>query len=136
MLKEFRDFLMQGNIVALAVAFIAGVAFNGVVASLVNDVIMQIVAAIVGKPSFSDLSFSLNDTPILYGSFLTVLINFVLTMGAVFVFIVKPMEAVTERMKKPVEGAPVVRECPSCLGEVPSKATRCQFCTSDLTPVA
>ncbi len=136
MIREFRDFLMKGNIIDLAVAFIAGVAFSAVIASLVNDVIMQFVAAIVGKPDFSSLSFTLNDSEIRYGAFLTVLINFVLVMGAVFFFLVKPVNAMTAKFAAPADGAPTNRECPECLAEVPAKARKCQFCASALTPVA
>jgi large conductance mechanosensitive channel len=136
MLKEFREFLLRGNIVDLAVAFIAGVAFSAVVNSLVSDVIMQVVAAIVGKPDFSSLSFTLHGSEIRWGAFLTVLLNFVLTMGAVFFFLVKPINAMTARFAPPSDGAPSVRECTECLGEVPAKARRCQFCTSELAPLA
>ena len=136
MIKEFRDFLMKGNIIDLAVAFIAGVAFTAVVTSLVNDVIMQFIAAIVGEPDFSALTVTINDSEIRYGSFLTVLINFVLVMGAVFFLVVKPVNAVTEKFVKPAEGGPASRECPECLAEVPAAARRCQFCASAITPVA
>jgi large conductance mechanosensitive channel len=133
-LKEFRQFLLKGNIIDLAVAFIAGVAFTAVVSSLVNDVIMQLIAAIVGKPDFSDLTFTINDSVIRYGSFLTVLINFVLTMAAVFFFLVKPINAVTQHLKAPEDEEPGQRECPECLAEVPAKATRCRYCTTQLQP--
>lgn len=136
MLKEFRDFLMKGNIVDLAVAFIAGVAFSAVVKSLVDDVIMQLVAAIVGKPDFSSLTVTINDSVIRYGSFLTVLINFVLVMAAVFFVVVKPVNAMTSKFAPPTGGAPTNRECPECLAEVPSKARRCQYCASAIAPVA
>ena len=136
MIKEFRDFLMKGNIIDLAVAFIAGVAFSAVIASLVDDVIMQFVAAIVGKPDFSSLSYTLNDSVIRYGAFLTVVINFVLVMAAVFIFLVKPVNAMTSKFAPPEAGEPTNRECPECLAEVRAKARRCQYCTSVLTPVA
>lgn len=136
MIREFRDFLMKGNIIDLAVAFIAGVAFSAVIASLVNDVIMQLVAAIVGKPDFSSLSFTINESVIRYGAFLTVLINFVLVMAAVFFFLVKPVNAMTAKFAAPEDGSPTNRECPECLAEVPSKARKCRFCASTLTPVA
>ena len=135
MLKEFRDFLMKGNIIDLAVAFIAGVAFSAVVTSLVNDVIMQFIAAVVGKPDFSALTVTLNDSAIRYGNFLTVLINFVLVMGAVFFFVVKPVNAMTEKFVKP-EAGPTSRECPECLAEVPGAARRCRYCASVIVPVA
>lgn len=137
MIREFREFLMKGNIVDLAVAFIAGAAFSAVVQSLVDDVIMQLVAAVFGRPDFSDLSFSLNDSTIRYGAFLTVLINFVLTMAGVFFLVVKPVNAVTDKLVPPAAAdAPTKRECTYCLAEVPGKARRCQFCTSDLQPVS
>ena len=137
MLREFREFLMRGNIVDLAVAFIAGVAFTAVVNSLVADVILQLVAAVAGKPDFSNLSVTVNDSEIRYGSFLTVLVNFVLTMAAVFFLLVKPINALTERLVPPAEGgSPSNRECPECLSEVPVRARRCSHCTTQLTPIA
>jgi large conductance mechanosensitive channel len=136
-LVEFRDFVMRGNIVDLAVAFIAGVAFSAVVNSLVSDVIMQIVAAVAGKPDFTALSVTLNGSEIRYGAFLTVLINFLLTMAAVFFLLVKPVNALTVRLLGPEDAsAPAQRECPHCLSQVRAAARRCAFCTSDLQPVA
>jgi large conductance mechanosensitive channel len=99
MLKEFRDFLMKGNIVDLAVAFVMGVAFGAVVSSLVNNLVMPIVAMIIGKPDFSDLTFTINDAVFRYGAFITALITFVATAAAVFFFVVKPIGAVVDRMK-------------------------------------
>lgn len=137
MIREFRDFLMKGNIVDLAVAFIAGAAFSAVVQSLVDDVILQLVAAVVGRPDFSELSFSINDSTIRYGAFLTVLVNFVLTMAGVFFLVVKPVNAVTDKLVPPAAAdGPAKRECTYCLAEVPGKAQRCQFCTSELQPVS
>lgn len=137
MIKEFRDFLMKGNIVDLAVAFIAGVAFTAVVQSLVNDVIMQVVAVLFGKPDFSSLTVTLNDSEIRYGAFLTAIVNFVLTMGAVFFLLVKPLNAATERFVEPAEaGEPSQRECPECLSQIPAKATRCAQCTAQVAPIA
>ena len=92
MLKEFRDFLMRGNIVALAVAFVIGVAFAAVVNSLVNDLIMPIIAMIIGKPDFSALTFTINDAVFRYGAFITEVITFVAIAAAVFFFVVKPMD--------------------------------------------
>jgi large conductance mechanosensitive channel len=136
-LREFREFVMRGNIVDLAVAFIAGVAFSAVVSSLVDDVIMQLVAAVAGKPDFSALTFTINDTVIRYGSFLTVLVNFLLTMAAVFFLLVKPINAMTTRLAGPTGPAePVERECPECLSSVPVQARRCRWCTTALQPNA
>ena len=135
--REFRDFVMRGNVVDLAVGLIAGVVFGAVVNSLVTDVVMQLIAAIVDKPDFSSLSFTLNDSQIRYGSFLTALLNFLLTMAAVFFAIVKPINAFTARIvpPAPAEG-PSNRECTECLAEVPVAAKRCRYCTSELTPVS
>ena len=137
MLGEFRDFLMRGNVVDLAVGLIAGVVFGAVVNSLVSDVIMQVVAAVVGEPDFRSLVLTVNDTPIRFGAFLTALLNFVLTMGAVFVCIVKPMNIITSRVARPApsDATALVRECPECLSEIPSAARRCRACTAALAPV-
>jgi large conductance mechanosensitive channel len=100
MIKEFKDFLMKGNIVDLAVAFVMGVAFAAVVNSLVNDLIMPIIAMIIGKPDFSDLTFTINDAVFRYGAFITSVITFVSVAAAVFLFVVKPMNAIKARTAK------------------------------------
>jgi large conductance mechanosensitive channel len=99
MLKEFKDFLMKGNIVDLAVAFVMGVAFGAVVNSLVDNIVMPIVAMIIGKPDFSDLTFTINDAVFRYGAFLTDVITFLATAAAIFFFVVKPVGAMLARMK-------------------------------------
>lgn len=103
MLKELRDFLLRGNIVELAIAFVMGVAFAAVVNSLVNNLVMPIVAMIIGKPDFSDLTFTINDAVFRYGAFITDVISFVAIAAAVFFFVVKPMDAVMKRRAKPTE---------------------------------
>lgn len=105
MLKEFRDFLMRGNLVALAVAFVMGVAFAAVVTSFVNDLVMPIIAMIFGKANFSDLTFTINDAVFSYGSFLTALVTFVAVAAAVFFFVVKPVDVLTARMRRPEDEA-------------------------------
>jgi large conductance mechanosensitive channel len=100
MLKEFRGFLMKGNIVDLAVAFVMGVAFGAVVNSLVNNLVMPIVAMIIGKPDFSGLTFTINDSVFRYGAFITDTITFVATAAAIFFFVVKPIGAVMSRTKR------------------------------------
>jgi large conductance mechanosensitive channel len=99
MLQEFKDFLMKGNIVELAVAFVMGVAFAAVVNSLVDNIVMPIIAMIIGKPDFSGLTFTINDAVYRYGQFITDVIQFVAIAAAVFFFVVKPMAAVMNRMK-------------------------------------
>ena len=103
MLREFKDFLMKGNIVDLAVAFVIGVAFAAVVNSFVNDLIMPLIAMIIGKPDFSDLTFTINDAVFRYGSFITAVITFVAIAAAVFFFVVKPMHALKARTAKDEE---------------------------------
>jgi large conductance mechanosensitive channel len=110
MLKEFRDFLMRGNLVELAVAFVMGLAFAALITSFVNDLIMPIVAMIIGKPDFSDLTFTINDAVFRYGAFITASITFVSTAAAIFFFVVKPVDALTARRKGPEEEAVVSDE--------------------------
>ena len=105
MLREFKDFLMKGNIVDLAVAFVIGVAFAAVVNSFVNDLVMPVIAMIIGKPNFSDLTFTINDAIFRYGAFITAAITFLATAAAIFLFVVKPYDALTSRFAKPAEGA-------------------------------
>ena len=108
MLKEFRDFLFKGNIIQLAVAFVMGLAFAAVVNSLVANIVMPIVAMIIGKPDFSNLTFTINDAVFRYGQFITDVIQFVAIAGAVFFFIVKPVDAMTARFRRTAveEGMP------------------------------
>jgi large conductance mechanosensitive channel len=103
MFKEFRDFLFRGNIVELAVAFVMGLAFAAVVNSLVNNLIMPVIAMIIGKPDFSNLTFTINDAVFRYGAFITDVIKFLAIAAAVFFFIVKPVNALQTRFRGPVE---------------------------------
>jgi large conductance mechanosensitive channel len=103
MIREFRDFLMRGNLVELAVAFVIGLAFAALVNSFVADLIMPIVAMIIGKPDFSNLTFTINDAVFRYGAFITAAITFVTTAAAIFFFVVKPMDAIKARMAKPTD---------------------------------
>ena len=104
MLKEFRDFLFRGNIVELAVAFVMGLAFAAVVNSLVQNLLLPVIAMIIGKPDFSDLTFTINDAVFRYGAFLTDVIQFVAIAAAVFFFVVKPIQAMLARWRRePIE---------------------------------
>ncbi len=102
-LKEFKDFLLRGNIVELAVAFVLGLAFAALVNSLVQNLVLPIVAMLIGKPDFSELTFTINDAVFRYGAFITDAIQFVAIAAAVFFFVVKPMQAVMARTQKPLE---------------------------------
>jgi large conductance mechanosensitive channel len=103
MLREFRDFLLRGNIVELAVAFVIGVAFGALVTSFVDNLLMPIIAMIIGKPDFRELTFTINAAVFRYGSFLTDLIAFVAVAAAVFFFVVKPLNALMNRLRSPAE---------------------------------
>lgn len=103
MIKEFRDFLLRGNLVELAVAFVLGLAFAALVTSFVDDLIMPIVAMVFGKPDFSDLTFTINDAVFRYGAFITAVITFVTTAAAIFFFVVKPVNALMDRYRAPAE---------------------------------
>jgi large conductance mechanosensitive channel len=103
MIQEFRDFLFRGNIIELAVAFVMGVAFAAVVNSLVDNLVMPVIAMIIGKPDFSDLTFTINDAVFRYGAFITDVIQFLAIAAAVFLFIVKPVQAMVARREAPVE---------------------------------
>ena len=105
MIKEFRDFLLRGNLVELAVAFVIGLAFAALIASFVDNLVMPIVAMIIGKPDFSDLTFTINDAVFGYGAFITAAITFFATAAAIFFVVVKPMSALMTRFHKPGEEA-------------------------------
>ncbi len=134
MLREFRQFLFRGNIVDLAVAVVIGTAFVALVNAFIADILTPIVAAIFGKPDFSSLSFHINGSTFLYGSFLNALFTFVTVAAVIFFLVVKPMDAMTRRSEEGDE-APVTRECPECMSVIPGAARRCSHCTSQVTPV-
>lgn len=136
MLTEFKQFLLRGNLVELAVAFVLGVAFTAVVTSLVEDIITPIIAAIGGEPDFSNLTFTVNDSEFRYGEFINSLISFVVIAAAVFFLVIKPVNALMARRKTEPPVDEDVRKCPECLSEVPSAASRCPFCTAQITPTA
>ena len=131
--SEFRSFVLRGNVIDLAVAVVIGAAFGAVVTSLVENIITPLIAAIGGQPDFSGLSFEINNSVFNYGAFLNALISFLIIALVVFIFIVKPMNSLMARFKPTDEEPAPTKECPHCLSMVPVGATRCAFCTSDLT---
>src|ERR1700686_3282630 len=133
MLKGFRDFLMRGNVVDLAVAVIIGGAFGAVVTALVKDLITPLIAALFGKPDFSAIVFEVNGSKFLVGDFLNALIAFLMVATAIYFFVVTPLNALMARVKRgDVPPDPTTRKCPECLSEIPRAARRCAFCTSVL----
>jgi len=125
-----KAFLLRGNVVDLAVAVVMGAVFGAVVTSFVNDVLMQLIAAVVGQPDFSGLAFSLGDTPVYYGRFLNAVITFVLVGVAVYYLVVVPLGRLQERLKREEPAPPATKACPECLSEIPAGARRCAFCGS------
>jgi large conductance mechanosensitive channel len=136
MLTEFKQFILRGNVIDLAVAVVIGAAFGAIVTSLVENIITPIIAAIFGQPDFSSLSFTLNGSEILYGAFLNSVIAFLIIATVIFFAVVKPMNAVMTRMRTEPTPDPLTGKCPFCLSEVQVGATRCPFCTQEITAVA
>lgn len=129
MLKGFRDFILRGNVVDLAVAVIIGAAFNAIVTSLVKDILTQLIAAIVGKPDFSSVVVKVNGTPILIGNFLNAAFSFLIVASVVYFGIVLPLNKLMEKLKKPAtEAALSTKTCPECLSDIPLAARRCSHC--------
>ena len=129
MLKGFRDFILRGNVVDLAVAVILGAAFNAIVNSMVKDLLMQVIAAVVGKPDFKDVVVKLNGTPILIGNFINAAISFLIVASVVYFAIVLPLNTLMAKLKKPAPEAPsTIKTCPECLSEIPLAAKRCAHC--------
>jgi large conductance mechanosensitive channel len=131
MLKEFKTFLLRGNVVDLAVGIVIGVAFGALVTAFVDDLITPIIAAIIGKPDFGALTFTINGAVFKYGAFLNALIAFVSIAAAVFFFVVKPVNALMARARRQPPPDPTTKKCPECLSEIPIDAKRCAFCTSE-----
>ena len=130
---EFKTFILRGNMVDLAVAVVIGAAFGAVVTSLVKDIIMPIIGIFGGQPSFDDYKWTINGSNINYGTFLTVLIAFLILAAVVFFFVVKPVNWLMSRRKTELPADPTTRDCPFCLSSIPVAATRCAFCTSDVS---
>jgi large conductance mechanosensitive channel len=136
-MKGFKQFLLRGNVLDLAVAVVMGAAFGAVVTALVKDLITPLIAAIVGKPDFSAIAFTVNNSKFMIGEFINAVVSFMLIAAAVYFFIVLPVNRVLARLRRgeaPVD--PTTKKCPECLSEVPIAARKCAFCTSPLPAVA
>ena len=132
LLKDFRTFVLRGNLVDMAVGIVIGIAFAALVSAFVADLITPIIAAIFGKPDFSSLSFTIHKSRFLYGDFINAIITFLSIAAAVFFFVVKPVNALMARRKTEPPVDETVRACPECLSDIPVAARRCAFCTSEL----
>jgi large conductance mechanosensitive channel len=127
MLKGFRDFILRGNVLDLAVAVVIGGAFGTIVTSLVKDIITPLIAAIFQKPDFSSLVLNINGGKITYGNFLNALISFLLISAAVYFLVVLPVNTLLARMHT-VAPPPAMKPCPECLSDIPTAAKRCSHC--------
>jgi large conductance mechanosensitive channel len=134
MLSGFKQFILRGNVVDMAVGVVIGAAFASVVGALTKDLLTPLIAALVKAPDFSGLSFTLNGSKFPYGEFLNALISFLLVAAAVYFFVVTPINALVARMRKaPAPADPTTKKCPECMSEIPIDARRCAHCAQ---PVA
>jgi large conductance mechanosensitive channel len=136
MLREFRAFVLRGNLVDLAVAVVIGTSFAAVVNAVVKDLVTPLIAAIGGQPDFSDLAFTINGSRFAYGDFLNALISFLMVAAVVFFLVVKPVNALMSRLRTEHDVESETRPCPECLSQIPHEARRCAFCTSEVAPAA
>jgi large conductance mechanosensitive channel len=132
--KDFRQFILRGNLVDLAVAVVIGAAFTAVVTALVADLVTPLLAAIGGNPDFSNLSFTLNGSHFLYGAFVNALLAFLIVAAVLFFLVIKPVNALMNMRRTEPEVEASTRECPECLSQIPLAARRCAFCTAEVTP--
>src|SRR5277367_1225437 len=129
MFKGFRDFILRGNVIDLAVAVIIGAAFTTIVTALTEKVIGPLIGAVVGKPNFGYLVAHINGGEVRYGDFLTAVINFLILAGVVYFFLVIPTQYLLKKFTPAVATPPVTKPCPQCLSDIRIAATRCKFCT-------
>jgi large conductance mechanosensitive channel len=134
MIRGFRQFILRGNVVDLAVAVVIGVAFAAVVSAVVKDLLTPLIAAIVGKPDFSNLTFTIHNSTFRYGDVINAIITFLGVAAAVYFFVVLPIERIQARRRQPEQET--TRACPECLSMIPLEARRCAFCTERIAPAA
>ncbi len=128
MLKEFKQFLLRGNVVDLAVGVVVGAAFGTVVTALVSDLLTPFIAAIIKVPDFSGLAFTINGSKFMYGHLINAVISFMLVAAAIFFFVVKPINVLIARSRKEPPADPTTKKCKECLSEIPIEAKRCSHC--------
>jgi large conductance mechanosensitive channel len=131
-MRDFKEFLLRGNLVDIAVGIVIGLAFAAVITALVSDLVTPLIAAIGGNPDFSRLSFTINNSHFLYGAFLNALITFVVIAAVIFFLVVKPVNALMARRAAATPVDETTRACPYCLSTIPVAASRCAFCTQEV----
>jgi large conductance mechanosensitive channel len=130
MLSGFRQFILRGNVVDMAVGVVIGAAFGAVVTALTKDLLTPLIAAVVGKPDFSSVAFTINGAAFPVGDFINSVVSFLLIAAAIYFFVVVPVNALVSRMRKaPAPADPTTKKCPECLSEIPIEARRCSHCT-------
>jgi large conductance mechanosensitive channel len=129
MLKGFRDFILRGNVMDLAVAVIIGAAFTAIVTSLTANIINPLLGAFIGKPNFDYLILNVHGGEVKYGAFFTAIVNFLILAAVVYFFLVVPTQYLLKKFNPPAVEEVTTKPCPQCLGEIPLAATRCKFCT-------
>jgi large conductance mechanosensitive channel len=132
MLEDFREFILRGSLVDLAVAVVIGTAFAAVIAAFVADIITPLIAAIGGQPDFGALSFTINGSRFAYGSFLNALLTFLIVAAVIFFFVIRPVNALMDRRRTEPEVDAITHPCPQCLSQIPVAASRCAFCTAEV----
>ena len=132
-MKGFRDFILRGNVVDLAVAVVIGAAFTAVVTAFVRDLLTPLIAAIGGQPDFAALDFTINGSRFAYGDFINTVVSFLIIAAVVYFLVVVPVNRLMALRRSTEPEGPLTRECPYCLSKVPQAASRCAFCTSELT---
>lgn len=133
MLQGFKKFILRGNVVDLAVGVVIGAAFGNVVTSLVSDLLTPLIGAVAKLPDFSAWSFTINGSVFMAGNFINHLISFIIVAAAIYFFVILPLNALMARVKKEPPTDPTDKKCPYCYKEIPIQATRCPFCTSQLS---
>ncbi len=136
MFKEFKKFILRGNVVDLAVGVVIGAAFNSVVQSLVKDMVTPIIAAFGGTSHFAEAHFTIHHSQFLYGDFINALVSFLIVAAVIFFIIVQPINKLNERFGGGKDTEAPTRKCPHCLGKIPNEATKCMFCTSEIKKAA
>ena len=129
-MRGFKAFLLRGNVVDLAIGVVIGIAFAAVIGAFVKDLVTPLIAAIGGKPDFSALSFTINQSKFLYGDFINALLAFVIIAAVIYFFVVVPYTTLIERSRKEPPADQTTKKCTECLSEIPKDARRCAFCTS------
>ena len=134
MLREFRAFILRGNLVDLAVAVVVGTAFTAVVNALVRDIITPLIAAIGGEPDFGGLAFTINGSRFAYGNFFNAVLTFLIVAAVMFFVVIKPVNILMDRFATEDAAESPTHPCPECLSQIPRAATRCAFCTTEVAP--